>query len=162
MVPEVPPKKLPYPCRDFRNHLCKRGDACKFMHYTENMPAVEYVRHKPSPICRDYIRGQCQRKNCKFLHVMPEYSELNANAASFVSRSKQSQASLPVGYEYPYPYYSNVPSMNNYGFSQREYPPYESVPEVSYETNSSGQVSEDVISVVSNEETFSKKKKEKL
>ena len=35
-LPEVPPKKLPYPCRDFRNHRCTRGDACKFMHYPES------------------------------------------------------------------------------------------------------------------------------
>ena len=35
-LPEVPPKKLPYPCRDFRNHRCNRGDAWKFMHYAES------------------------------------------------------------------------------------------------------------------------------
>ena len=31
-IPDVPPKKLPYPCRDFRNGRCKRGEYCKFMH----------------------------------------------------------------------------------------------------------------------------------
>lgn len=36
MVPDGPPKKLPYPCRDFRNGRCTRGENCRFMHYMES------------------------------------------------------------------------------------------------------------------------------
>lgn len=41
-------------------------------------------------ICRDFMRGQCQRKNCKFLHVFPQSVETAAFSHAVMEDSPNS------------------------------------------------------------------------
>lgn len=52
---EVPAKKMPYACRDFRNGKCTRGDNCKFMHVLES----RFFLHFKS--CLDFDSGENPR-----------------------------------------------------------------------------------------------------
>jgi len=66
--PQQPRDSVPEICRDLTiRGLCPRGRDCPFIH-----PAQSKVHVQGSPtqeICRDYMRGECTRDRCPFLHT---------------------------------------------------------------------------------------------
>ena len=51
-------------CKHWMRHLCKKGDECEFLH--------EYEMSK-MPICYFFQRfGECNNKDCQYLHVDAE------------------------------------------------------------------------------------------
>lgn len=82
-------------CHDYQNGMCHRS-GCKFLHCTENeekhfrttgeLPAHIINRIKninndvnkiELPICKDFIKGSCQRLNCKFRHYKKDEIQIN-------------------------------------------------------------------------------------
>lgn len=79
-------------CHDFQNGMCN-WLGCKFLHCTESeekhfratgeLPPHILSRLKSNtdktevPICKDFIKGSCQRVNCKFRHYKKEEPPLN-------------------------------------------------------------------------------------
>lgn len=91
-------------CHDFQNGMCN-WPGCKFLHCTESeekrfratgeLPPHILIRSKSGnndksdyPLCKDFLKGSCQRVNCKFRHMKKEeqpqhnpISPLHQNAA---------------------------------------------------------------------------------
>ncbi|KAK0083129.1 hypothetical protein PV325_009299 [Microctonus aethiopoides] len=79
-------------CHDFQNGMCN-WPGCRFLHCTENeekhfratgeLPSHIVNRMKNNldkseyPLCKDFIKGSCQRINCKFRHYKKEESQHN-------------------------------------------------------------------------------------
>ena len=84
-------------CHDFQNGMCN-WPGCKFLHCTESeekrfratgeLPAHILSRLKNNnekleyPMCKDFIKGSCQRTNCKFRHWKNEEPQHNLITAS--------------------------------------------------------------------------------
>ncbi|KOX69836.1 Zinc finger CCCH domain-containing protein 10 [Melipona quadrifasciata] len=84
-------------CHDFQNGMCN-WPGCKFLHCTESeekrfratgeLPAHILSRIKNNnekseyPMCKDFIKGSCQRTNCKFRHWKSEEPQHNLIATS--------------------------------------------------------------------------------
>uniref|UniRef100_A0A0V0G6T6 Putative c3h1-type zn-finger protein n=1 Tax=Triatoma dimidiata TaxID=72491 RepID=A0A0V0G6T6_TRIDM len=74
-------------CHDYQNGRCSRRE-CVFLHcsrddeehYTQygelpphllaSVPSYEQLSENPIPICKDFLKGDCDRINCKFRHLM--------------------------------------------------------------------------------------------
>ncbi|XP_034938160.1 zinc finger CCCH domain-containing protein 10-like [Chelonus insularis] len=82
-------------CHDFQNGMCN-WPGCKFLHCTESEekhfrltgelpPHVLRAKNNQDksdfPICKDFMKGNCQRVNCKFRHYKKEEPQHN-NVAS--------------------------------------------------------------------------------
>ncbi|XP_066598727.1 zinc finger CCCH domain-containing protein 10-like [Prorops nasuta] len=80
-------------CHDFQNGMCN-WPGCKFLHCTESeekifratgelpMHVLQRIKNHISdktelPLCKDFIKGSCQRINCKFRHVKKEEPQHN-------------------------------------------------------------------------------------
>lgn len=79
-------------CHDFQNGVCNWPD-CKFIHCSESeekhfrttgeLPAHIQARFKNNvdksdyPVCKNFIKGACQRVNCKFRHYRIEEPQHN-------------------------------------------------------------------------------------
>ncbi|EZA58634.1 hypothetical protein DMN91_009033 [Ooceraea biroi] len=80
-------------CHDFQNGMCN-WPGCKFLHCTESeekrfratgeLPSHVLNRSKTNnndksdyPLCKDFIKGSCQRVNCKFRHWKKEEPQHN-------------------------------------------------------------------------------------
>ena len=77
-------RKLPYACRDYRSGHCTRGERCRFLHVVERQASGELTVAEGSSdailqnnvqVCRDFLRGNCQRKHCRFVHSFPENTQ---------------------------------------------------------------------------------------
>jgi hypothetical protein len=85
-------------CHDFQNGMCN-WPGCKFLHCTESeekrfratgeLPPHVLNRSKTSnndksdyPLCKDFIKGSCQRVNCKFRHWKKEEPQHNLMSPS--------------------------------------------------------------------------------
>jgi len=86
-------------CKDHLAGKCDRGiDACKFYHGTQDQWKAQQValstqphsalmgsssyptgpqEYIPEHICRDFIRGRCDRPGCRYLHEDPSKSNSN-------------------------------------------------------------------------------------
>ncbi|XP_063978631.1 zinc finger CCCH domain-containing protein 10-like [Diachasmimorpha longicaudata] len=79
-------------CHDFQNGICN-WLGCKFIHCTEaeekhfratgELPPHVLIRLKNNsdktelPVCKDFVKGSCQRVNCKFRHHKKEEPQHN-------------------------------------------------------------------------------------
>lgn len=79
-------------CHDYQNGMCN-WPGCKFLHCTENeekhfrttgeLPTHIITRLKNNteeleyPLCKDFIKGSCQRINRKFRHYKKEETQHN-------------------------------------------------------------------------------------
>lgn len=91
-------------CHDFQNGMCN-WPGCKFLHCTENeekrfratgeLPVHVLNRLKCNgekseyPLCKDFIKGTCQRTQCKYRHVKkeePQHSSLTQTSHNSASR----------------------------------------------------------------------------
>jgi len=60
----VDPRRNRIVCRHWLRGLCKKGDACDFLHKLD---------HDRMPECRYFSQyGECGNKECVFLHIRPE------------------------------------------------------------------------------------------
>lgn len=118
--PSPVPTKLPYECRDFKSGKCTRGENCKFLHMSDRgSPRGVYESKaggsagrrevaKSPQLCRDFLRGVCQRKNCKFVHAYPE--GWAAEERPVRRRTQLGSVYRPVFAEMEaYPYYPHPP-----------------------------------------------------
>lgn len=91
-------------CHDFQNGMCN-WPGCKFLHCTESeekrfratgeLPPHVLNRSKASsndksdyPLCKDFIKGSCQRVNCKFRHWKKEEPQHNLVSPSHHNASR--------------------------------------------------------------------------
>lgn len=80
-------------CHDYQNGMCN-WPGCKFLHCTENeekhfrttgelpqhiLNRLKIVNNEKTelPICKDFMKGSCQRNNCKFRHYEKEEPQHN-------------------------------------------------------------------------------------
>ncbi|XP_077276472.1 uncharacterized protein LOC143905153 [Temnothorax americanus] len=85
-------------CHDFQNGKCN-WPGCKFLHCTESeekrfratgeLPPHVLNRSKTCnndkpdhPLCKDFMKGSCQRVNCKFRHLKKEEPQHNLTSPS--------------------------------------------------------------------------------
>ncbi|KAK2511785.1 hypothetical protein Q9233_016715 [Columba guinea] len=96
-------------CRDFLRNVCKRGKRCRFRHPDISEVTNLGVRKnefifchdfqnkdkEEVPICRDFLKGDCQRgAKCKFQHLQRDYEyEARGMAA-------REQGIVPAGRRY--------------------------------------------------------------
>ena len=82
---KTPPRKREYCLYYCRFGVCKRGDACKYIHDPKkiavcrrfltgvcddpNCPLWHKVQPEKMPHCRNFLRGSCFRTDCPYLHV---------------------------------------------------------------------------------------------
>eukprot|EP01063_Lacrimia_lanifica_P005662 TRINITY_DN13404_c0_g1_i1.p2 TRINITY_DN13404_c0_g1~~TRINITY_DN13404_c0_g1_i1.p2 ORF type:complete len:283 (+),score=63.96 TRINITY_DN13404_c0_g1_i1:44-892(+) len=50
-----------HPCRDFARGVCRRGSMCRFTHEGAE-------EDDKGEVCKDYLRGDCKRDHCRFIH----------------------------------------------------------------------------------------------
>lgn len=90
-------------CHDYQNGMC-HWPGCKFLHATESeekhfrttgeLPTHVISRLKNNadkpeyPICKDYVKGSCQREKCKFRHYKKEESAINVSAQPHLAPSR--------------------------------------------------------------------------
>ncbi|XP_014477188.1 PREDICTED: zinc finger CCCH domain-containing protein 10-like [Dinoponera quadriceps] len=91
-------------CHDFQNGMCN-WPGCKFLHCTESeekrfratgeLPPHVLNRSKNGntdksdfPLCKDFIKGSCQRANCKFRHWKKEEPQHNMMSPSHHNASR--------------------------------------------------------------------------
>lgn len=90
-------------CHDFQNGLC-HWPGCKFLHCSESeekhfratgeLPAhilnrIKNGSEKPEyPVCKDFVKGSCQRLNCKFLHYKKDEPPLNIPPPAHLAPSR--------------------------------------------------------------------------
>lgn len=87
IMPPPPPRaskdedKLPV-CRDF--HLrgnCSRAASCRFVHSDAHVQVVDnYVT-----VCRDSVRGHCNRERCRFYHPPSKHASHSKNGSGNMS-----------------------------------------------------------------------------
>ncbi|KYN03908.1 PREDICTED: zinc finger CCCH domain-containing protein 10-like [Cyphomyrmex costatus] len=90
-------------CHDFQNGKCN-WPGCKFLHCTESeekrfratgeLPSHVLNRSKicnndkSDPFCKDFLKGNCQRVNCKFRHMKKEEPQHNLMSPSLLNASR--------------------------------------------------------------------------
>ncbi|XP_032674046.1 zinc finger CCCH domain-containing protein 10-like [Odontomachus brunneus] len=91
-------------CHDFQNGMCN-WPGCKFLHCTEseekrfratgelpphvlNRPKTGNGDKSDYPLCKDFIKGSCQRANCKFRHWKKEEPQHNLISPSHHNASR--------------------------------------------------------------------------
>lgn len=89
-------------CHDFQNGMCN-WPGCKFLHCTESeekhfratgeLPSHILVKlknnsEKELPACKDFIKGSCQRVNCKFRHFKKDEPQPNMIPVSQINLPK--------------------------------------------------------------------------
>ncbi|KYM77867.1 PREDICTED: zinc finger CCCH domain-containing protein 10-like [Atta cephalotes] len=90
-------------CHDFQNGKCS-WPGCKFLHCTESeekrfratgeLPPHVLNRSKicsndkSDPFCKDFLKGSCQRMNCKFRHMKKEEPQHNLMSPSLHNASR--------------------------------------------------------------------------
>ncbi|XP_074109750.1 zinc finger CCCH domain-containing protein 10 [Cotesia typhae] len=93
-------------CHDFQNGMCN-WPGCKFLHCTESeekhfratgeLPAHIIARLKNNsektefPLCKDFMKGNCQRVNCKFRHYKKEEPQHTNVASPMINQPVRSQ-----------------------------------------------------------------------
>jgi len=71
------PKYPKYICSRFsRTGKCRNGDDCKFRH-------IQKKDIKQKPECKFWLRGNCNSKNCKFIHSNPTKSKSNVESGIY-------------------------------------------------------------------------------
>ncbi|XP_033211396.1 zinc finger CCCH domain-containing protein 10-like [Belonocnema kinseyi] len=78
-------------CHDFQNGMCN-WPGCKFLHCTESeekhfrstgelpghiLTRLKSISEKELPICKDFVKGICERVNCKFRHYKKDEPQIN-------------------------------------------------------------------------------------
>lgn len=90
-------------CHDFQNGMCN-WPGCKFLHCTENeekrfratgeLPNHVLNRLKSNgekseyPLCKDFIKGTCQRIQCKYRHVKKDEPQHNLTQTALNNASR--------------------------------------------------------------------------
>lgn len=87
---DSPVDEYPF-CHDFQNGMCN-WPGCKFLHCTETeekhfratgelpfhiLNKLKNNSEKELPVCKDFIKGSCQRINCKFRHYKKDEPQPN-------------------------------------------------------------------------------------